>query len=190
MLRRITKCLLMPLLAACYAVFSSSPTPSVVTAILFGFAGDVVLLFRPRRYAFPAGILAFAVGHVFYIVSFARRIVVTPPWYLFALCGIITLLCAAILTRYLWKGLPKKLRPPSFLYMIIIGSMVSSAILFSLYGGSKFRFLAAIGGVLFAISDTTLSIDAFHHPIRHRSILVMSTYILAQTLIVSALAFS
>ncbi len=180
----------MPLLAACYALFSNSPSLFVIAAILFGFVGDLVLLFRPRKWAFPAGILAFAAGHAFYIVSFAKRIVVSPPWYMLALCAVLTLFCAAVLSRYLWKGLPKKLRPPSFLYMIIIGAMVSSAALFTLYGDSAYRFLAGIGGVLFALSDTTLSIDAFHHPVRHRNVIVMSTYIAAQTLIVSALAFS
>ena len=190
MLRRVSKCLLMPLLAACYMLFAKAPSSLVIAAILSGFVGDLVLLFRPRRWAFPAGIFAFAVGHVFYIVSFARRIVTTPPWYLFALCAFFTLACAVTLMRYLWKSMPKKLKPPSFLYMIIIGSMVSSTLLFSLYGGSSYRFLAGIGGVIFALSDTTLSIDAFHHPVRYRSVIVMSTYIVAQTLIVSALAFS
>lgn len=190
MLRRVSKCLLMPLLAVCYVLFTKTPSCFVITAILFGFAGDLVLLFRPRKWAFPAGILAFAAGHAFYIVSFAKRIVIAPPWYLFALCALITIFCAATLTRYLWKCMPKKLKPPSFLYMVIIGSMVSTAILFSLYGDSAHRWLAAIGGILFAISDTTLSIDAFHHPVRYRNVIVMSTYILAQTLIVSALAFS
>jgi len=190
MLRRVSKCLLMPLLATCYMMFAKAPSSLVIAAILFGFAGDLVLLFRPRKWAFPAGILAFATGHVFYIVSFAKRIVVSPPWYMFALCALATVACAATLTYYLWKCMPKKLKPPSFLYMIIIGSMVSTAILFSLYGGSAHRWIAAIGGVLFAISDTTLSIDAFHHPVRYRSVIVMSTYIAAQVLIVSALAFS
>jgi uncharacterized membrane protein YhhN len=190
MLRRVSKCLLMPLLAVCYALFAREPSSLVIAAILFGFAGDLVLLFRPRKWAFPAGILAFATGHVFYIISFVKRIVVSPPWYMLALCALATIACAATLTRYLWKCMPKKLKPPSFLYMVIIGSMVSTAILFSLYGGSVHRWIAAVGGLLFAISDTTLSIDAFHHPVRYRSVIVMSTYIAAQTLIVSALAFS
>ncbi len=189
MLRRVSKCLLMPLLATCYMLFAQEPSSLVIAAILFGFAGDLVLLFRPRKWAFPLGILAFAAGHVFYIVSFIRRFAVAPPWYLIALLAFVTLACAATLTRYLWKCMPKKLKPPSFLYMIIIGMMVSCSVLFSLYSVSAHRWLAAVGGILFAISDTTLSIDAFHHPIRHRSILVMSTYIAAQVLIVSAFAF-
>jgi len=90
--------------------------------------------------------------------------------------------------HYIWKGMPKKLRPPSFLYMLMIGSMASSALLFALYGVSELRWLAAVGGLLFVLSDTTLSIDAFHHPVRHRNVIVMTTYLLAQSLIVTALA--
>ena len=92
--------------------------------------------------------------------------------------------------RYLWKGMPKKLCPPSFLYMLVIGTMTSSSILFALYGASPYRWLAGIGGLLFALSDTTLSIDAFHHPIHNRNIIVMSTYIAAQALIISAFALA
>ncbi|MEN6635587.1 MAG: lysoplasmalogenase [Clostridiaceae bacterium] len=189
MLRRVSKCLLMPLLAACYMLFANAPSTFVIAAILFGFAGDLILLFRPRKWAFPAGILAFAAGHIFYIISFLKRVTVTPPWYVIAIMAVAVLVGSATLMRYIWKGMPGKLCPPSFLYMLIIGTMVSSSILFSLYSVSAYRWLAGIGGILFAISDTTLSIDAFHHPVRNRNIIVMSTYIVAQTLIVSALAF-
>ena len=189
-LRRVSKCLLMPLLAVCYVQFAKSPSAFVIAAILFGFAGDLVLLFRPRKWAFPAGILAFAAGHVFYIVSFAQRIAVMPPWYILVLLAALNIACAATLMRYIWKGIPKKLCPPSFLYMLIIGTMASTAALFALYGASNHRWLALVGGLLFAISDTVLSIDAFHHPVKNRNIIVMTTYILAQTLIVSALAFA
>lgn len=190
MLRRVSKCLLMPLLAACYLLFAKAPSPLVAAGILFGFIGDLVLLFRPHRWAFPAGILAFAAGHVCYIVSFAKRIAAAPPWYLFAALAVITIACAATLMRLIWKGMPKKLCPPSFLYMVIIGTMASSAALFTLYGAGSSRWLAGIGGLLFALSDTTLSIDAFHRPIRYRNIIVMSTYIAAQVLIVSAFALA
>lgn len=189
MLRRVSKCLLMPLLAACYMLFASAPSTFVIAAILFGFSGDLILLFRPRKWAFPAGILAFATGHIFYIISFLKRVSVTPPWYVIAIMAVAIIACAVTLMRYIWKGMPRKLCPPSFLYMLIIGTMVSTSILFSLYSVSSYRWLAGIGGILFAISDTTLSIDAFSHPVRNRNIIVMSTYIVAQTLIVSALAF-
>jgi uncharacterized membrane protein YhhN len=190
MLRRVTKCLLMPLLALCYVLFAKTFSQNVLAAILFGFAGDLVLLFRPRHWAFPAGITAFAAGHVFYIVSFLSALPQKPAWYWFVLLGIISLTSAAVLLKYLWKGLPKKLRPPSFLYMLLIGAMASCAVLFGFSGVSPLCWLAAIGGLLFVISDTTLSIDAFHHTVKYRNVIVMSTYIAAQTLIVAALALT
>ncbi|NLI52759.1 MAG: lysoplasmalogenase [Clostridiales bacterium] len=187
-LRRITKCFLMPLLALCYVLLARTVSPLVVAAILSGFAGDVVLLMRPRRWAFPAGIAAFAAGHVFYIVSFLNATPRFPAWYVFALLGVVTVACAVLLIRALWKGIPKRLRPPGFAYMLIIGSMASAALIFAFAGGSRFGWLAALGGALFVASDTTLAIDAFHHPVHHRNVIVMSTYIAAQTLLVSALA--
>ena len=188
MLRRVTKCLLMPLLALNYALFTAVFSPYVLAAILCGFLGDLVLLFRPRRWAFPAGITAFAVGHIFYILSLLRSIPQPPAWYWFILLGSVTLTGAATLLHYIWKGLPKKLRAPSFLYMLLIGSMASCAVLFGFSGATLFCFLAAVGGLLFIVSDTTLSIDAFRHTVKYRNVVVMSTYILAQTLLVSSLA--
>lgn len=189
LLRRITKCFLMPLLALFYAQFAKTVSPLVISAILSGFVGDVVLLLRPRKFAFPAGILAFAAGHVFYVIRFLSAIPTLPDWYIFAILGLICITAALTLLHYLWKGLPKKLRPPSLVYMLIIGAMASCSILFALYGTSDYRWLAAIGGLLFVLSDTTLSIDAFHHPVRYRNVIVMATYIAAQTLIVLALSF-
>lgn len=190
MLRRITKCLLMPLLAVCYILFADAPAPVVIAAILFGFAGDVVLLFRPRRWALPAGMFVFAAGHVFYIIHFLGALSNDPAWYIFIISGSVCAVAAITLLRYIRKGLPKKLFIPCLVYMLVIGSMTACSVLFAIYGTAPYRWLAAIGGVLFAVSDATLSIDAFHHPVRHRNIIVMSTYVAAQTLIVSALMFA
>ena len=190
MLRRVTKCCLMPLLLLCYVMFANEISSLVVAAILCGFVGDVLLLFRPRRWSFPAGIFSFAAGHVFYIVRFLNGVTTPPAWYVCAALGLLGLISAVALMRYLWKGLPKKLRPPSFVYMLIIASMASCAILFALYGTAPLRGLTAVGGLIFVVSDSTLSIDAFHHPVRYRNVIVMSTYIVAQTLIVTSLALA
>lgn len=190
MLRRVTKCALMPLLAICYVLYAKTISLLVLAAIFFGLAGDVFLLFTTHRWAFPAGIAAFAVGHVFYIATFLRVLPNTPPAYVWVALGLFSAVYAGILMRYLWKGIPKKLKPPSISYMLIIGSMASCALVYAFYGASPLRWLAGIGGLFFVASDSMLSIDAFHHPIRRRSILVMSTYIAAQTMIVTSLTFA
>jgi uncharacterized membrane protein YhhN len=190
MLRRVSKCLLMPLLALCYGLFAKTFLPTVLAAILFGFAGDLLLLFRPRRWAFPAGMLAFATGHVFYIVSMLGKIAKFPPWYVFVPIVLFCVVAAGLFVRHLRSGLPKKLRAPSGTYMMIIAFMASCSFIFAFSCIGRFCWLAAVGGVLFVASDATLAIDAFKHPVKYRSVIVMSTYIAAQTLLVTALALS
>ena len=189
MLRRVTKCALMPLLALCYVLFAKTVSPIVLVAVFFGFAGDFFLLLTTHRWAFPAGIAAFATGHACYIACFLGALPRFPVYYVWTALGLISAAYALTLMRYLWKGIPRKLRPPSIVYMLIIGSMASFAMIYAFSRATPLCWLAGIGGLLFVVSDSMLSIDAFHHPIRHRSILVMSTYIAAQTLIVSSLAF-
>ncbi|HNW45173.1 MAG TPA: lysoplasmalogenase family protein, partial [Elusimicrobiales bacterium] len=77
----------MPLLAICYVLFSKTVSPLVLAAIFFGLAGDFFLLLTTHRWAFPAGIGAFATGHVFYIVSFLRVITPRPAYYVWIVCG-------------------------------------------------------------------------------------------------------
>ncbi len=190
MLRRVTKCTLMPLLAVCYVLYANVFSPLVLLAILFGFAGDFFLLLTTHRWAFPAGIAAFATGHVFYIISFLRITPAFPKTYVWVSFAVFSVTYAAILMHYLWKGIPKKLKPPSIIYVLIIGIMASCALIYASSGASNIGWIAGVGGLAFVVSDSMLSIDAFHHPIKHRSILVMSTYILAQTLIVIAFAFA
>jgi uncharacterized membrane protein YhhN len=190
MLRRVTKCTLMPLVAVCYILFAKTVSPLVLAAIFFGFAGDFLLLLTTHRWAFPAGIAAFSAGHLFYIASFLRALPYTPSVLEVILLVVVNATYATVLLIYLWKGIPRKLRPPSILYVLIIGSMASCAFVYAFSGASTIYRLAAVGGLLFVASDSMLSIDAFRRPIPHRSILVMSTYIAAQTLIVSSLAFA
>ena len=143
MLRRVTKCALMPLLAVCYILFANTVSPLVVAAIFFGFTGDFFLLLTTHRWAFPAGIAAFSVGHVFYIVSFLIALPHAPSVFVFLLLVLVSAAYATVLLLYLWKGIPRKLRPPSILYVLIIGSMASCAFLYASYGASTVYHLAA-----------------------------------------------
>ncbi|MBA4859819.1 lysoplasmalogenase [Streptomyces sp. PSKA54] len=67
----VVKPLLMPLLAA-HAAAGGGPR-LLVGALLCGWAGDTLLLFEAEP-AFLAGMAAFAVGHVCYLVLFGRLV--------------------------------------------------------------------------------------------------------------------
>ena len=189
-LRKITKCLLMPLLALCYRLFAVDFSVLVFLALIFGFIGDAFLLAPRWNWSFGAGLGAFAVGHVLYIVYMLGALPVLPKWYLFVLLALICCMLSLIALRYLWDGLPRSLRIPGSLYMLDISFMACCSFLFAFSGLSAFAPLAAFGGLLFIVSDTTLSTDTFKTPVPHRYIIVMGTYIAAQTLLTTAFALS
>lgn len=189
-LRKITKCLLMPLLALCYRLFAADFSVFVFLALIFGFIGDAFLLAPNWNWSFGAGLGAFAVGHVLYIFHMLGAMPALPGWYVFAAAALICLSLAVFFLRYLWGGLPRALRAACFLYVADIGFMACCAILFSFSGLPGMPWLAAPGGLLFVASDSALSIDAFRKPVPHRYIVVMSTYIAAQTLLAAAFALS
>lgn len=187
-LRKITKCLLMPLLALCYRFYAVDFSLLVFFALMAGFAGDAFLLAPKWTWSFGAGLFAFAIGHVCYIVAMLGFLPSLPPWYAFAVLISVCLVLAVLVLRMLKPGLPKELRIPCFVYVIDISFMAGCAFLFALGGVSPIGWLAAIGGVLFLASDTTLSRDTFLNPVPYRYLIVMGTYIFAQTFIAAALA--
>jgi uncharacterized membrane protein YhhN len=189
-LRKITKCLLMPLLALCYRLFAVEFSALVFAALIFGFLGDAFLLAPEWNWSFAAGLGAFAVGHAFYIAHILVTLPVLPGWHVFAFIALACLMIALPFLRYLWPGLPRSLRAPCLVYILDIGFMAGCTVLFAFSGLPGFPWLAAIGGLLFVVSDAALSIDAFRKPISNRYIIVMSTYIAAQTLLAAAFALS
>jgi uncharacterized membrane protein YhhN len=111
-----------------------------------------------------------------------------PAWYIFAAIGALCGGMAAYAVRSLWDGLPKSLRAPCSFYAFDITLMACCAFLFALAMPRAVAWLAPLGGVLFVASDTTLSVDAFKRPVPHRYLIVMGTYIAAQTMLTAAFA--
>ncbi len=189
-LRKITKCLLMPLLALCYRLFAVNFSNLVFLALIFGFIGDAFLLAPRWNWSFGAGLGAFAVGHVLYIIYMIGALPAAPTWYMLVLLALICCMLSLIALRYLWDGLPPVLRAPCIFYMLDISFMACCAFLYAFSGLSGLAPFAALGGILFIVSDTTLSIDTFKAPVPHRYIIVMGTYIAAQTLLTLAFVLS
>ncbi|OAH16519.1 lysoplasmalogenase [Streptomyces jeddahensis] len=169
----VVKPLLMPLLAA-HAVARGGP-PLLLGALLFGCAGDTLLLFDTDP-AFLAGMASFAAGHVCYLVLFARLVRFTararaatwiPIAYGAVLVGTVTLL---------WPDLPAELRGPVAAYSLLLTAMA--------YGAGRLGWTAGIGGALFLLSDTLIATGVAEWPQLPRPDLwVMGTYLAAQYLL-------
>lgn len=170
----LAKPLLMPLLAL-HAQVRGGPRP-LVAALLFGWAGDVLLMSRADA-AFLAGMACFAAGHVCYLVLFRKygRHGTPRPreaW----IAGAYGIALVA-LVALLWPGLPAGLRGPVAGYSLLLTAMA--------YGATRSGPLTAAGGVLFMLSDTLIAAGIAGRPQPPRPDLwIMLTYAAAQFLLV------
>ncbi|WP_435848786.1 lysoplasmalogenase [Streptomyces lavendulae] len=162
----IAKPLLMPLLVA-HVVTRGAPR-LLIAALLFGWGGDLALLFDAEP-AFLVGMGSFAAGHVCYFVLFGRGR--TSPAlggaYALALLGTVALL---------WGDLPAGLRVPVAGYSLLLTAMA--------YRSSALGRTAGIGGALFLLSDTLIATGVAEWPQLPRpDFWIMATYLAAQYLL-------
>ena len=152
-----------------------------VAGLLFSLAGDVFLMLPRER--FIEGLASFFVGHVCYVVGFWLR----PHRPGLLLLGLaVVLVGTATLGRRIVlavkAGAEPKLLPPVAAYLLVISTMVVSAI-----GAGDAR--AAAGALLFYASDGTLAWNKFVKPFKAGRFAVITTYHLGQAgLVVSLLA--
>ena len=187
-IRKISKGFLMPLLALCYLLVANPASPLVVIAVLCGFAGDVLLIRRDSKLFFTLGLSAFAVGHVCYSIHMLRLLPRIPAWWVLAIACVCYFVAGCLLYRKLLPYIPRELTFPCLAYIVLICAMSLTAFMVMLgYGGLNGIMLFA-GSLFFLLSDSILSLSEFGvHTFRYRDLLIMSTYILAQTLIISGL---
>jgi alkenylglycerophosphocholine hydrolase len=149
----------------------------IAAGVLFSLAGDVALLFATNR-AFMIGLASFLVAHILYTVAFLSRARVTGSVVLYA-AGIA--LVTLLLLRRLWAG-AAGMRAPVAIYGAAIATMAASAYA-TTAGGALATVagrLAAVGALLFFISDSTLALAKFCRPIRHAALVTLGVYWLGQ----------
>jgi uncharacterized membrane protein YhhN len=158
--------------------------PWVVAALGFGLLGDIgLMLSREARTdpPFLAGLTAFLLGHVCYLVAFAR----VGLHGLDLLAGLLVVLGIAGL------ALPQVLRGATrsagrgFAY--VVGAYSAVLATMATLGAGTGIVATAIGAVLFLASDTLIARDRFVARVPHGPLLVIVTYHLAQFLILIGL---
>ncbi|MGX1671709.1 lysoplasmalogenase [Streptomyces sp. NPDC055400] len=166
----VAKPLLMPLLAASVVVRGG---PRLLTAaLLFGWGGDLLLLFDADA-AFLAGMGSFAAGHVCYLVLFKRAGTPRARGGLLAAAYGLALVTTVAL---LWRDLPADMRGPVAGYSLLLTAMA--------YGSSRMGRTAGWGGALFLLSDTLIATGVADWPQLPRpDFWVMLTYVAAQYLL-------
>jgi uncharacterized membrane protein YhhN len=171
---KITKPLLMPMLML-MSFQLNIKEKYLYIALFFSLLGDVFLMFSGELY-FMLGLGAFLLAHVFYILLFKSQ-------FKFNLVRVF-LFVGATLSYFMFikSGIDPNLLLPVSVYCLVITVMGIFA------GGRKTNNssykLVLIGSILFIISDSLIAYNKFYASLPASSFWVMSTYGLAQFLIV------
>jgi uncharacterized membrane protein YhhN len=145
--------------------------------LFFSLLGDIALL-RPAQY-FLAGLAAFLLAHVSYLIAFTRGMKFPARisiWLAY-------LVIAAVLYDVLLPGLASGLKLPVAVYAILVTLMAGQAMGRYAVLRSRPSWLAAIGALLFLLSDTLLSIDRFRSPLPLAPLFILVPYFMGQWLI-------
>lgn len=183
--RLYTKPFLMPLLLIYYILSVAEVNKLLVIALLFGFMGDVFLMWPKGKNNFILGLGAFLIGNVCYIllflhgISFARDV---PVWF-YLIIIVYAIFARAVLVKL--KNHLGHMKVPTYIYMVVI-LLMSFVSLTRIWvtGMSISFFLPFIGSLLFICSDSMLAFYTFIGEFKNGNMYIMLTYILAQVLIV------
>ena len=180
----------MPLLAIYYILSVAQVNKLIVIALVFGFMGDVFLMWPERKNNFILGLGSFLIGNVCYVllflqgISFARDV---PAWFylIIIIYVIVAFSVMKKLTRYLGD-----MKIPTYIYMavILLMSFASLTRIWVMEMSIAF-FLPFIGSLLFLCSDSMLGFYTFKGKFKNGNIYIMLTYVLAQVLIVGGYLF-
>jgi len=163
---------------------SSKTKVITLLALLFSLAGDVLLMFTDISASFfLSGLVAFLLAHIMYIMVFLDK----KNSKKIALIFITVLLIYAIGIFYLLKDGLGDMLIPVIVYMLVILTMILTSTMRKGNVSNKSYNLVFIGAIFFVISDSFLAINKFYQPVPLSKIIIMSTYSLAQYLIVLGL---
>ena len=149
--------------------------------LVLSLLGDVALLW-PKE-GFLPGLIAFLLAHLAYIAAFCVPVRLAARPLVFVAYGAI----AVLILSQLWGGVPGALRAPVVAYVLCLATMASQAGVWWRSAGSVLARHAALGGLLFMVSDTLLAINKFAVPVPLSSLWILAAYWLAQWCIAGSL---
>jgi uncharacterized membrane protein YhhN len=142
--------------------------------IALSIVGDVALLGSGKG-AFLAGLGAFLLAHLAYVVAFAGVAVWSPH---VAIVAVATITATVLVLRAIREG-TTGLRAPTIAYGIVISAMVIAASA-TLGGPLAAAPLAAGGATFFYASDASLALNRFRRPIPHAAFFTLGLYWIGQ----------
>jgi uncharacterized membrane protein YhhN len=156
----------------------------IIFGLVLGALGDVLLMFESL---FLAGLVAFLLGHVAYIVAFAM-IVPAATWPRMApIPAMLAVSAGAAALAWLWPhvGRMRGMRAPVIAYVLVIVTMVigAAAVAIASPWSTTHAVLVAVGAALFFASDLAVARDKFVRRSFFNRLWGLPVYYVAQVLI-------
>lgn len=185
-LRYITKPLLMPALMLLFYNQTKDQQSSLkkwmLMALLFSWAGDVLLMFDSvNGNFFIFGLIGFLLAHICYILLF--ELIITKEqlkknfWLFLPVMAYYIALIGFLSPKLEAMSIPVRV------YGIVISYMLIQSLQTYRLSNRAVAMFFILGALLFIISDSLLAINKFHTSFEHAGIAVMLTYGVAQLLI-------
>ncbi len=177
--RKISKFFLLPLLSISCVLLKLN-NYFIYFSLLFGWIGDILLIFTDNEKLFVSGLTSFAMGHIFYLIASYYRLVtvnnidINVSFIIFFIVLFIVLLISAKLFFAKHLG---KLSYLGAVYFYLLFSLC----LLNFYGN---YYLSALGFLFFIISDSIIALTKLNRHPPHEDFHIMFTYIIAQTLVI------
>ncbi len=185
--RYFVKPLLMPTLALYYLISAETPNAFMIAAIGFGWLGDIFLMIpdpqKTRRY-FRPGLVAFLLGHVFYIVVFASYVPGMENFPAAAWLILIPYIATGAFGYRLIGPHAGAMKKAILAYTVIFVVMGAVTVL-PMGSASPVGVLTAMAGAfVFMVSDIINAYNKFAREIANERVYTMSTYLAGQLLLV------
>ena len=184
------KPLLLPAMMSGVLASEKFPTKNLlVWALVFSWFGDVVLMFADKgQLFFIIGLLLFLTAHMIYILLFNKQQKTqngsNNSGLYIGVVFIVGYLFVMLFVLYPKLG---GLKIPVTVYAMVISMMLFMALKGFFGWQNPANYYVLTGAICFVVSDSLLAFNKFYEPIQLATFNIMSTYLLAQFLIVFGL---
>jgi uncharacterized membrane protein YhhN len=186
-LRKISKSCLMPALLAFYLLAAEQILFPIIAALIFSWAGDILLIKKDKQIFFKLGLAAFLVSHIFYIIAFlilAKSV------------NTLALIISIVIAIPMWLAILKllnadpQMKIPVAAYAVVIILMSMTALQLMLARTGLATVIVFSGSVVYLFSDTFMAYHLFHGKPKYYNVITMIPYIIAQGGIIAGLVLS
>jgi uncharacterized membrane protein YhhN len=157
----------------------------VRAGLMLSLLGDVLLMWPVH--GFLPGLVAFLLAHLVYIGAFCLPVSFAARPLPFAAYGV----AAGLILAALWPGVPAALRLPVLAYVACLASMAAQAAVWwrshAHTPEGPLARSAALGGLLFFVSDGLLAVNKFGTPLPLSALWILASYWAAQWCIAGSL---